>query len=256
MKFLFLSTMLITTNVFAFGTVIDTDACHVEIEGGVKVSPSEIEFLKNDVHVYKIVDNKTLIVNNNKINLNASQQSHVSSYSNKIRKLIPDGKKIATDAIALASDGINLTFDELLGPNNTPASKLNTYLTEINKQIELSFAADKTIYFNEGKIVGDDFFDENFEDKIETAVKDIVQQSIGAIMIALGQQLFSENGGETFETKMEKFGELLEAEIETRGRGIEKSASSLCEALVDIDRLEEKLKNDISPLKNINVISI
>jgi len=248
--------MLITTNVFAFGTAIDTDTCRVEVEGGVKISPSEIEFLKKDVHVYKIVDNKTLIVNNNKINLNVSQQLLVSSYSNKIRKLIPDGKKIATDAIALASDGINLTFNELLGANNTLADKLNTYLTEINKQIELSFAEDKTIYFNDGKIVGDDFFDENFEDKIETAVKDIVQQSIGAILIAVGQQLFSENGGETFESKMKKFGELLEAEIETRGREIENLASSLCEAVVDIDHLEEKLKNDISVLKNINVISI
>jgi len=50
-------------------------------------------------------------------------------------------------------------------------------------------------------------------------------------MILIGQEiLFSDEGVDTFETKMERFGEKIENEIETR-------AATLCNVVVKIDEL-------------------
>ena len=55
---------------------------------------------------------------------------------------------------------------------------------------------------------------------------------------------------------MESFGENVEREMELRTKKIEEKANSLCAAVVDIDQLEEQLKSSISPLADINVITV
>lgn len=257
MKILLTGMILVSSNAFAHGSSFGSDACDFDIKGGVRISPSEIEFLHKKEPLYKIVNENVLIVNNKEISLNTSQQKLVSSYSNEIRALLPQIKVLATDAIALASDGVNLAFTELLGPDNSLSHDLASHFEAISYEIDQSLSANKTVHFDEDGFVGNDFFGEDFEKRIESVVEQTVQKSIGSIMIALGQELlFSSEGVDSFETKMEVFGQKIETEMEARGIEIEKRAASLCSAVVKIDQLEEKLKGEIEQLEGINILTI
>ncbi len=256
MKTLFATLVLVSTSSFAHDASFSSDSCNVDINGGVRISQSEIEFLKNDNHLYKIVDNSTLIIDGDEVALSASQQSLINQYSTDIRALIPQSKEIAADALALASDGVNLAFNELLGEGNALARDLTTHFNEISNEIEASFAANKTIHFDENGFSGDEFFGEEFEQRIEAAVEETVQNSIGSLMIAVGQELlFSGGDMSAFETRMENFGERVGHEMEMRGAEIEKRANGLCESLSKIDDLEEKIKQQIDEISEFNVLT-
>lgn len=256
MKILLTGMLLLSSNALAYSSSF-SGVCDFDVKGGVRISSSEIEFLNKNEPLYKIVNDNILIVNNKEITLNTSQQKLVSSYSYEIRGLLPQIKTLTTDAITLASEGVNLAFTELLGPNNSLSNDLTSRFEEIHYEIDQNFSANKTVHFDEDGFVGDDFFGENFEKIIESVVEQTVQKSIGSIMIALGQELlFSNEGGASFEAKMEKFGEKIETEMEARGMEIEKRAVSVCSAIFKIDKLEEKLQSEIEQLEDIDMLSI
>ena len=153
--------------------------------------------------------------------------------------------------------GVSLVFNELLGENNAVVEDLATHFNMINQEIEESFAMNKTVHFNEDGFSSDEFFGDGFEERIEAAVEQTIQNSIGSVMIAVGQELlFSGGNMDAFETKMKSFGEQMEYEMEVRSQDIEKRAYTLCEALINIDLIEENMRNDIPELSTFNILTI
>ena len=67
--------------------------------------------------------------------------------------------------------------------------------------------------------------------------------------------LFSGGDMDTFETRMESFGERIEREMESRGEEIEKRGEALCQSVVAIDALEDQLTQDIDELEDFNMLS-
>jgi hypothetical protein len=248
--------ILASTSSFASNVSFTNDSCDVDISGGIKITATVIEFSKNKKSLYKIVDNEMLYVDGEQINLSHSQQSLVTDYSNSIRATLPEVKDIALDAIDLASDGVNLAFNELLGEGNDISTEITAQLSEIRKEVDEGFTNDKVISFDEDGFSGDEFFNEGFEKRIESAVESTVQNSIGSLLIAVGQQmLFSGGDMDTFETRMENFGERIEQEMESRGEEIEKRGEALCQSVVAIDALEDQLTHDIEELEDFNMLS-
>jgi hypothetical protein len=248
--------ILASTSSFASNASFTNDSCDVDISGGIKITPSSIEFSKNKKQLYKIVDNETLYVDGQKIDLSQSEQSLVIDYSNSIRATVPEVKDIALDAIDLASDGVNLAFNELLGEGNDISAEITAQLSEIRKEVDEGFTSNNDISFDEDGFSGDDFFNEGFEKRIETAVETTVQNSIGSLLIAVGQQmLFSGGDMDTFETRMEDFGEKIEQEMESRGEEIEKRGEALCQSVVAIDALEDQLTHEIDELADFNLLT-
>jgi len=248
--------ILASSSSFASNASFTNDSCDADISGGIKITPTAIEFSKNKKQLYKIVENEMLFVNGEEIDLSRSQQSLITDYSTSIRAAIPEVKDIALDAIDLASDGVNLAFNELLGEGNDVTAEITAQLAEIRKEVDKGFTDDKEIYFDEDGFSGEDFFDEDFEKRIENAVETTVQNSIGSLMIAVGQQmLFSGGDMDAFETRMENFGEKMEHEMEARGEAIEKRGEALCQSVIAIDALEDQLTNEITELEDFNLLT-
>jgi hypothetical protein len=248
--------ILASSSTFAYETSFSNDSCDADISGGIKITPSAIEFSKSNKQLYKIVNNEALFVDGEQIDLTYSQQSLVTDYSTSIRAVVPQVKDIALDAIDLASDGVNLAFNELLGEGNDVGAEITAQLAEIRAEVDLGFTSDKDIYFDQDGFSGDDFFSKDFEQRIETAVESTVQNSIGSLMIAVGQQmLFSGGDGDAFETRMENFGERIEHEMETRGQKIEKRGEALCQSVIAIDILEDQLANEVEELEGFDLLT-
>lgn len=251
LSLLAIATSLIVPSVYAH------DVCDIELEAGIKISKQNIEFIDNSKNtLYKIINNETLIVDGQVIELNANQQSTVTEYSKSIRDVVPEVKSIALDAIELASDGVNMAFNELLGDGNQLGAEITAELAIIHQQIDTHFSVENGFYIDENGIEGDEIFGEDFEQRIEAVVEKAVQNSMGSLLIAVGQQmLFSGGDMDAFETRMENFGEKIEHEMETRAVEFEKRGEVLCGSIVEIDKLESELQATISELSTINVIS-
>ncbi|TWX73388.1 DUF2884 family protein [Colwellia sp. C1TZA3] len=253
-----IATVLIMASSTSYGhdNSFSSESCHVDLNGGINIKAKEITFSKDKLPLYSITSNDTLLINGEEIALTAHQQSLLHNYSTHIRNVVPEVKSIALGAIDLAIDGVNLAFNELLGEGNKASAELTTQLTSIRGEVDAEFTRHENFYIDEEGFSGKDFFGENFEQKIESAVESTIKNALGSLMIAVGQEmLFSGGDMNAFESKMENFGELIEHEMETRSARLEKRGEALCRSIIVIDKMEEQLKESIDEITDYDLIT-
>ena len=257
MKTLIATALIMASSVsYAHDNSFSSESCNVDLTGGVSITAEKITFSKNKLPLYTISNNDVLLIDGEEVALTASQRSLLHEYSTNIRGVVPEVKVIALEAIDLAIDGVNLAFNELLGEGNNVSSDLTTQLTSIRAEVNAEFDGSKDFYIDEDGFAGEDFFGEDFEQRIESAVEATIQNSLGSLMIAVGQQMLYSGGDmDAFGSKMEQFGQQIEHEMEARGAGLEKRGEALCQSMIVIDNLEEQLKASIDELADYNVIT-
>jgi hypothetical protein len=236
------------------------DSCHIELDAGLLLNETTIEFFNgaegsedNKKTLYKIENNHSLIVQGHEIDLNDQQQMLVTQYATSIRAIIPQIGTIATESIDLALKGASLVFNEILGESNNIESELTQELSMLRDEITTHFTEGDSITIDgsSGEILG-----KKFEQRIEAVIEKAVINSMGAILIAIGQELlFSQEDDNTIDNRMDDFSASIENEMKLRAKQIERKADALCLTVIDIDRLEEQLKKSIPVLKSINVLS-
>lgn len=240
------------------------ESCNVDLSAGFTINATAIEFLKNEGEndekqrsLYKIIDGKKLLVDNQSIALTDAQQVLVQKYDKKIRHLVPQVRSVAIEGVDLAVEGVNLAFNGLLGEGNSVAADLTKELTLIREQVVTNLSIEHGISVGVDGLESEELLGKDFDKRIETAVEKAVLNSMGSILIAMGQQMMSAEGDEqSFEKRMENFGETIEHEMTTRAAVVEKKAQALCVSIAQVDAIEEQLKAEIKPLENMNVFTV
>lgn len=256
MKTAIATAILLATATVSTLTFAHDNSCDVDLQAGVAINQDSIAFTQNNKLAYKI-ENQQLYVGDQFIPLNSEQQQLVNHYADEIRALVPEVKAIAMEGLDMASEGVNLAFNELLGEGNQVGEDLVAEIQNIRVEINQKLSLEQGITFSEDGVLDEDFLGPEFEERIESAVENAVQNSMGTLLMAVGQEMLMSGGDmDAFETRMENFGQQIEHEMESRGEALEQRAEELCQAIVEIDRQEELLKNEISELSNINVITV
>jgi hypothetical protein len=244
------------------------DACNIELDAGLTLTETTLEFFNAEKNaentkqiLYKIDNDHHLIVHGKEVDLNTHQQALVTKYATSIRAMIPEVRAIAIDGVDIALDGINLAFNELLGEGNNVGVELTKELLLLRDEVVQRFTVENGITIGNNGVERKDFTSEKilgkeFEQRIESAIEKAVINSMGSLFVAMGQEMLRSGGeGNSFETRMENFGENIANEMEKRTEEIKRKAGALCLPIINIAQLEEQLKAGISPLANINVIS-
>jgi len=247
-------------SVFISKALYAHDSCDVELDAGVTINKSSIEFFdpdKNKQSLYKIDNDNNLIVGDNYVSLDDEQRALVKQYASNIRAMVPKIRKIALEGVELALEGVNLAFNELLGEGNDVGADLTQELSSLKEEVATRFTVEHGFTLGENGLDNDELLGNKFEERIESAVEKAVMGSMGSLLMALGQEMML-SGSDTndFETRMESFGENIEHEMESRAKKIEQKAEGLCLEVVEIDKIEEQLKESIESLENINVITV
>ena len=231
--------------------------CNIELNGNMSLENNVLMVkLENNTNL-TIDQNKMLYIDNQSISLNAEQQSWVNDYYDGINSAAPQAANIAADAVALASTAVNEVFTELLGSENHALADLSDKLQDLDKQIQYNFYAENgDIRLSSDSFEKGEFFGEQWEAQFENAIEDIVTDSIGHLMVAIGTQMIF-NGGDmdAFEAKMERFGEQMEDKIEYQASALEGKAEKLCSTLKKVDYAEQQLQQ-IKQLQTLDVIQI
>ena len=247
-------------SVFLSKALYANNSCDVELEEGVTINESSIEFFDSDNNnqtLYKIDDDNNLIVGGDYVSLDNDQQVLVEQYSSNIRAMVPQVRNIALEGVDLALDGVNLAFNELLGEGNDVGADLTHELSSLKEEVSARFTVEHGFTIGENGLDEDELLGEEFEERIESAVETAVMGSMGSLLVALGQEMMF-SGGDTnaFEARMESFGENIEYEMESRAEQIEQKADLLCLGVMEINNIEEQLRASIEALESINVITV
>jgi hypothetical protein len=241
-------------------SVFAHESCDVELDAGVTINESFIEFFDQDKKqqtLYKIDSDNNLVVAGDSVSLNNDQQDLVEQYASNIRAMVPEVRNIALEGVDLALEGVNLAFNELLGEGNDIGADLTQELSSLKEEVATRFTIEHGFTIGENGFEDDELLGEEFEERIESAVEKAVMGSMGSLLVALGQEMmFSGGDTDAFETRMENFGENIEHEMESRAEKIEMKAERLCLKVVELDFIEEQLKASVEPLENINVIAV
>ncbi len=248
----------------ASSAVYAHQSCNVDLSAGFTINASATEFLQAEGEkgeknrsLYKIVEGKKLFIENKSIELTDSQQALLKKYDDKIRHLVPQVKSVAIEGVDLAVDGVNLAFNGLLGEGNSVAADLTKELNLIREEVVAKLSIENGISVGIEGLESDELLGKDFDKRIESSVEKAVLNSMGSILMAVGQQMMTADGDEeSFETRMENFGESIEQEMTVRAAVIEKKAEALCVSIAKVDVLEEQLKVEIAQLSTTNVFTV
>jgi hypothetical protein len=231
--------------------------CNVELNGNMQLENKILSVIIDNDTRLTIDQHKTLYVNGNPLALDSEQQNWVDNYYEGINQAAPQAAAIATDAVALASTALNEVFTELLGSDNTALADLSDKLSNLDQQIQYNFYADNgDIRLHSESFENGGFFGEQWEAQFEEAIQDLVTDSIGHLMVAIGTQLiFSGGDMDEFEQKMDRFGEQMEQKVEYQAEALEEKANVLCSTLAEVDFAETQLQK-IAQLENLDVIQL
>lgn len=232
--------------------------CNVELNGNMQLENNVLAVTLDNNTRLTIDQHKTLYINGTALSLDTQQQRWVDNYYDGIKQAAPQAAAIATDAVALASTALHEVFTELLGSDSTALADLSEKLRNLDEQIQYNFYADNgDIRLHSESFENGEFFGEQWETQFEEAIEDLVTDSIGHLMVAIGTQLIFGNGDmDEFEQKMQRFGEQMEHKVEYQAEALEDKAEALCATLAKVDTAENYLQMSITQLADLDVIQV
>jgi len=157
---------------------------------------------------------------------------------------------------------VNKAIGSLTGENSAAQQKVQTKFDELKWRIRTRFNHSANNYF----IAPQDFadFDNIFTGEFEQEIEEIISNSIGTILLAVGEAMIiesSDNHGSeqrlsTFDTKIETMGRNLEFDINANANALKLKAEKFCIELSRLDAIEKNISHSIKALKNFNLIEI
>jgi hypothetical protein len=234
--------------------------CSINFNYGVIIDPNHIRMIDLDKTIVQINNESQLFVEGREIELNHEQQQLIKQFSLGIRDQIPEIVSIAIEGVDIGLKAVNKAIGSLTGENSASQQKIQTKFDELKWRIRTRFNQSANNYF----IAPQDFadFDDIFTGEFEQEIEEIISDSIGTILLAVGEAMIGDNtqstGGEqrlsTFDERMETLGKDLELEISASANALEEKAEQFCFKLNELDEIENKIKHSIKSLKHFNLI--
>jgi hypothetical protein len=248
---------LIALMMLAAASVQAKQACNLELQGGLRITNTALEFTDDDKIQYKIVKDQDLLVNDKRLVLSPAQQQLVTQYATAIRALVPEVRQVSLEGVDLAASATRLVFQELLAPDNETAKKVDREFLLLKSDITNNFADGKPINVNQKGVSEGDFFGNNFEQRISNIVEESGKEISWNLIKSLGGAIFSDSDKRgDFETRMNKFGEKMDQQMKLRSEQLGKHSEAVCHSIVLLDEKEEALKKSIKEVSRFNLISI
>jgi len=242
---------LLTSSVFA-------ESCDVNFKYGVVIDPIHVRLLNKETTYIQITRNKQLFVSGREIMLNSKQENLLATYSKNIRQQVPQIVSIAVNGVDVGLEAVNKVISGLTGENSQSHQKFQERFTDMQWRLRGRFNHSDDSYF----IAPQDFddFDEIFSGEFEKEIEQIVTQSLGSILMAVGEAIVNdesddnENRGGDLSHRMENLSEDLKLGLISQTNELDKKVKVFCENLKQLDQLEEQIRLTIPNLNQLDLI--
>ena len=233
--------------------------CSVNFNYGVIIDPDHIRMIDHGQTVVQINGETQLFVEGREQELDVTQQQLITRFVQGIRAQVPEIVSIAIEGVDLGLKAVNKAIGSLTGENSAAQQKIQARFDELKARIRTRFNQSANNYY----IAPQDFadFDDIFTGEFEQEIEEIISDSIGTILLAVGEAMISDDsshGSEqrisTFDDRLETIGKDLELEISASANALERKAEKFCLKLSELDRIESEIHHSIKSLKQFNLI--
>ncbi|MCG9720634.1 YggN family protein [Shewanella sp. Isolate7] len=233
----------------------DDKQCEVSLNYDVSVEPSKLVVSEAKKEVYRIELGR-LYVNGDKVELNDKQQALVNQYAGEVSKQLPEVIDVVHDAVDIASTAVSMALTPLLG--DAAGAKIDEMMDGLSQRIDtVAYQNGDKFYLGATESSIEDTFGKEFEQEMEQ----LVQSSIGSMMMTLGSEMMK-GDGESFEekmnafsAKMDKVGDDIEAQIEQQATDLEARADKLCDNFQQLVALESQMRSEVPALRDYPLVS-
>ncbi len=255
-----LFTLVIFTCLFNFNTF--AKQCSVNFNYGVIIDPNHIRIIDHSRTIVQINGESQLFVEGHEIGLTHEQQQLIQKFSLGIRAQVPEIVSIAIEGVDIGLKAVNKAIGSLTGENSASQQKIQARFDELKWRVRTRFNQSANNFY----IAPQDFadFEDIFTGEFEQEIEEIISDSIGTILLAVGEAMISDNsednGSEqrlsTFDNRMETMGKDLELEISASATALKNKAEQFCFKLTELAEIEKKIHQSIKPLQDFNLIEI
>lgn len=224
------------------------ERCEVSLNYDVRIEPQKLVMSEKGQEKYRIEADK-LFVEGKQVNLTEKQKKLVTEYSAEVSSQVPEAIALINEAVSLASQAVSMALTPLMG--DAAGAQVDKMMVGVQKRVDsVAYKHGDSFYLGATK----DSMQSTFNDEFEQEMEQIVQNSVGTIMMTVGGQILSGDSG-TFEAKMDEFskkmdnlGPDIEQQIEAQSKGLEAKADHLCDRFEALLVLENQLRKEVPEL--------
>lgn len=236
--------------------------CSVNLNYGVVITPSHIRIIDESKTILQINGVAQLFIEGREIPLNDEQQQLIAEFSSGIRKQIPEIVSIAIEGVDIGLKAVKKVIGGLTGENSASQQKVQMKFDELKWRIRTRFSQSANNYY----IAPQDFddFDDIFTGEFEQEIEEIVSDSIGTILMAVGEAMINDSDNDnsgnseqrisTFDQRAESMGKDLELEISASAKRLKKKTADFCLQMIELNKIESKIHQIVKQLSQFNLI--
>jgi len=245
-----------------FSNQSKANSCNVNFNYGVIIDPAHIRIIEHGQTEVQINHQHQLFIQGKEIFLSNSQQILVDKYTIGIRDQVPAIVAIATEAVDMGLKSVSKIIAGLTGENSASHQKFQGKLSELQWRIKSRFNQTAKSYY----IAPQDFdnLDEIFKGEFEDEIEEIVTDSLGTILMAVGEAMSTKSADEdnvelrldAIGDKIEAIGKDLELELGSSTQSLKSKAATFCQNLIELNDAETLMQSSIPQLLKFDLIEI
>ncbi|MBY5992613.1 YggN family protein [Ferrimonas balearica] len=233
-----------------------SNQCDLSLNFDLSLTPEQLVVSDGDEELYRIRGDR-LWVRGQEVELDSEQRQLVRDYHAEMERQVPEVLALVDDSLLLAGEALDAVFTELAEIGVDPGQGSRIMDTIRDKVAQRMHADDGTYHLGAQSV---DKLGEDLDSELESQIEEVVAQSVGSLLMALGDAM-ANGTGEDFEQKMEAFGnrmermgEQLETQLEAKASLIEERAESLCQEWMALDQLEQQMQRSIPQMAEFDLV--
>lgn len=215
------------------GTDAGTDikvSCDAHSDYQVGMSGQAFVFENNEGRNTRLVlGGGQLFINGKQANLSDADQKRIDGFESELRLLVPESRKVVTEAVSIAFDALTAVSVALSGD----AGKTGDYDKARAKALAVANDPARLPIFN----------DQSMRGIVDPIVSEFVPDIMGsALGFAMKAMFAGEEKAAAMEARMDAMDKDLDARIDARGKALEPLAEGMCKRIQRMDALDNALE--------------
>jgi len=232
--------------------------CNMSFQYGVVVDPLHVRVLKEELTYIQITNNSQLFISGREITLTDEQYVLLKAYSKALRKHVPEIVSIAIEGVDVGLHAVNKSIGGLVGKDTESHRLFQKRFNEMQWNLRNRFNKSEQSYYIAPQNFND--FDEIFSGEFEKEIEHIITQSLGSILMAVGDSMVTHTDEKKDHKKINVNKEMSNLEKEflsqltTQTHKLDLKAKEFCINLKQLDKLENNVRSSIPKLNQLDLI--
>lgn len=232
--------------------------CNFTLEHDLFITSQGVALQSGQQHLWQIDTNGQLWLYGQKQQTDADTTQLLIQYQSGVREQAMATVEIVSQAILLTTESISQLVTELTGKPITTNPGLQQAFAKIQQTTDnIIVRDDQTLELRGSQLAA---LDDAFGEEFAHAVEDLIQDSLGNIMLQMGKAMLSDQGSfeqrmEAFGQRMGQFGTQLEQRVQAKAALLEQDSETLCSNMQSLNALETTIQQRIPAMAKFDLFT-